>query len=65
MAVVALRPGAEANAEEIQEWCRNDSDLPTVKTPSRVEIVDSLPKNAIGKIAKAELRKQYAEAPST
>jgi acyl-CoA synthetase (AMP-forming)/AMP-acid ligase II len=64
MAVVALRPGAETSAQAIQEWCRNDSDLPTVKTPSRVEIVDSLPKNAIGKIAKAELRKQYAEAPS-
>jgi non-ribosomal peptide synthetase component E (peptide arylation enzyme) len=30
-----------------------------VKTPARVEIVESLPKNAIGKIAKGELRDRY------
>ena len=65
MAVVALRPGAETSADEIQAWCREQSSLPTVKIPSSVELVDSLPKNAIGKIAKAELRQRYkAETPS-
>jgi acyl-CoA synthetase (AMP-forming)/AMP-acid ligase II len=59
LAAVALRPGAETSADEIQEWCRDEPSLPTVKTPARVEIVDSLPKNAIGKIAKGELRDRY------
>lgn len=59
LAAVALRPGAETSAEEIQNWCREEPSLPTVKTPARVEIVDSLPKNAIGKIAKGELRERY------
>jgi acyl-CoA synthetase (AMP-forming)/AMP-acid ligase II len=63
MAVVALRPGADADADSIGQWCRDNDALPTVKTPARVEIVEALPKNAIGKIAKAELRKRYAEAP--
>jgi acyl-CoA synthetase (AMP-forming)/AMP-acid ligase II len=59
LAVAALRPGATASAEEIQEWCRDNAQLPTVKTPERVELVDALPKNAIGKIAKNELRERY------
>jgi len=61
MAVVALRPGASASADDIRRWCVDESTLPTVKTPGRVEIVDSLPKNAIGKIAKNELRDRYLE----
>jgi len=59
LAAVALRPGSTVSAEDIQEWCRNEPSLPTVKTPARVEILDSLPKNAIGKIAKSELRDRY------
>jgi acyl-CoA synthetase (AMP-forming)/AMP-acid ligase II len=59
LAAVALRPGAETTAEEIHEWCKAEPSLPTVKTPAQVEILDALPKNAIGKIAKAELRERY------
>jgi acyl-CoA synthetase (AMP-forming)/AMP-acid ligase II len=59
LAVVALRPGATASSEELQQWCKDEPSLPTVKTPARVELIDALPKNAIGKIAKAELRERY------
>lgn len=59
LAAVALRPDAASDAEQILAWCKAEPSLPTVKTPSRVEVLEELPKNAIGKIAKAELRDRY------
>jgi acyl-CoA synthetase (AMP-forming)/AMP-acid ligase II len=55
LAVVALKPGASATAAEILDFCRT-SVLPNFKRPERVEIVESLPKNATGKISKKEIR---------
>ena len=55
MAVVALRDGHEAEVQELIAWCKDDG-LPSIKVPERLEIVDVLPKNAVGKIAKKELR---------
>ena len=31
------------------------------KVPKRVHVVDELPRNAMGKVQKAELRKRYAQ----
>ncbi len=58
VAVVALKQGAEADGQELRLWCRQ-SELTSIKIPERVEFVDSLPKNAVGKIAKEELRDRY------
>jgi acyl-CoA synthetase (AMP-forming)/AMP-acid ligase II len=55
LAVVALKAGGRVGEDELAEWCRG-SGLPTIKVPQRVEVMDSLPKNAVGKIAKRELR---------
>ena len=58
VAVVALKHGASADDQELRLWCRQ-SELTSIKIPERVEFTDSLPKNAVGKIAKEELRSQY------
>jgi acyl-CoA synthetase (AMP-forming)/AMP-acid ligase II len=55
MACVALRDGASVEPESLIAWCREDG-LPTIKVPERVEILDALPKSAVGKILKKELR---------
>ncbi|WP_420638854.1 class I adenylate-forming enzyme family protein [Candidatus Poriferisocius sp.] len=55
VAVVARKQGATADSQELRQWCRH-SELSSIKVPERVEFVDSLPKNAVGKIAKEELR---------
>lgn len=54
-AFVVLKPGEQATAEEIIEYCR--TRLKTFKTPKELQFMDSLPKNIIGKVLKKELRK--------
>lgn len=56
-AVVCLKEGAEATAEEIIKMCKQN--LAGYKAPKSVEFMDALPKNAAGKIMKRELREKY------
>ena len=58
VAVVALKDGAEAAPEELRTHCRM-SELTSIKIPERIELMDSLPKNAVGKIAKNEIRDRF------
>ena len=58
VAVVALTEGASIDAEELRTHCRT-SELTSIKIPERVEVMEALPKNAVGKIAKNELRDRY------
>jgi acyl-CoA synthetase (AMP-forming)/AMP-acid ligase II len=53
-AVVATKPGAEAAGDELTAFCRDR--LARFKVPERVAFVDALPRNAGGKVLKAELR---------
>ena len=53
-AVVAFKPGQTATASEIIEYCKER--LAAYKYPRFVEIRDTLPKTATGKILKRELR---------
>src|SRR5205823_8294960 len=54
-AVVHLKPGAPATADEIREHCRRH--LADFKVPAYVELRDEpLPRNPAGKILKAQLR---------
>jgi acyl-CoA synthetase (AMP-forming)/AMP-acid ligase II len=57
-AVVVLR--AAADAEELQDFCR--SRLADYKVPRQIEFVDELPRNALGKVLKRELRNRFAPA---
>jgi long-chain acyl-CoA synthetase len=56
-AVVALKKGKEATADEIKAFCKKN--IAGYKTPKSIDFVDALPKNAAGKILKRELRDKY------
>jgi fatty-acyl-CoA synthase len=58
-AVVSIRPDTSLTAAEVIQYVR--SNLARFKTPRFVVFVDSLPKNASGKILKRELRLQYQD----
>jgi fatty-acyl-CoA synthase len=57
--VVAPAPGAAPSAQEIIDYCRGR--LVHYKAPRTVLFVAELPRNAMGKVQKAELRKQFCE----
>ncbi|MCT9935313.1 long-chain-fatty-acid--CoA ligase [Planotetraspora sp. A-T 1434] len=56
-AVVVLRPGAAANGEELIAWSRER--LAHFKCPSGVSFVETLPRNASGKLLKTRLRETH------
>ncbi len=56
-ALVVLKDGRRATAEEIIGLCRDN--LAAFKKPTSVEFVDHLPLTASGKVNKAELRERY------
>lgn len=55
-AAIVLKKGASLTAEEIQEWCRGR--LTRYKVPRIVEFRDSLPKTAVGKILRRQLKEE-------
>jgi O-succinylbenzoate-CoA ligase len=55
VAYVVKKPGADLTAEDILDICRNN--LAKYKCIKEVRLVDALPRNAVGKILKKELRK--------
>ena len=65
---VVLKPDETADAEEIQEWCKER--LAPYKVPTHVEFREELPKTTVGKILRRELVRQdkeqvEAEAPAS
>ena len=56
-AVVVLKKKDAPTAEEIMEYCR--SRLAGFKRPRSVVFIDSLPRNAMGKVLKKELREKF------
>jgi len=54
-AFCVLQKGQTVDTEEIIAFCRQK--LPTFKVPKAVQSVDVLPKNLLGKLLRAELRK--------
>ena len=57
-AVVVLEPGRTITLDEIRLHFAN-SGLAKQKTPERLVVVDELPRTALGKVRKADLRKTY------
>ncbi|KPV47411.1 hypothetical protein SE17_42435, partial [Kouleothrix aurantiaca] len=53
-AAVVLRAGQTATPADLIAWCR--ARMAGYKTPRRIEIVPALPRNAGGKVIRAELR---------
>ena len=63
VAFVVLRQGGQSKAGATQDLlthCR--SRLIRFKVPARIELLDELPKNAVGKIAKQELRARLSRS---
>jgi long-chain acyl-CoA synthetase len=56
---VSLHPGTTIDTDAIRDHLR--TSLAKYKLPVAITIMNDLPKNAVGKIAKPELRKQFAE----
>ena len=59
MAVVAA-PAGLLSAEQVRQHVRER--LAGYKVPRRVELIDSLPRDDNGKVAKRRLREQFAPA---
>jgi acyl-CoA synthetase (AMP-forming)/AMP-acid ligase II len=56
-AVVALKPGITATAEEIMQFCKER--LSSYKKPKSVDFLPELPRTAAGKISKKDVRAPY------
>jgi fatty-acyl-CoA synthase len=56
-AIVVLKPGKNANADEIIAYARER--FAGYKLPKSIDFVDDLPRNPSGKILKRELRERY------
>ena len=63
IAVLAKAPGAEGGRIETEAQIieQLSGRLAKFKCPKRVFIVDELPRNAMGKVQKAELRTRYGQ----
>jgi acyl-CoA synthetase (AMP-forming)/AMP-acid ligase II len=57
MAIVVPKTGSPLTAEEVIDWCHQR--LASFKKPTRVHFVSTLPRNALGKVLRHELREQY------
>ena len=60
VAVLVPEAGATLDADAVLEAVSRD--MAGFKRPRRVEIVDALPRNTMGKVQKAQLRETYADA---
>ena len=58
-AFVVLKPDATSSVDELIEHCR--TNLAKYKVPSFIELVPSLPKSAVGKVLRRELRDLEAQ----
>jgi len=58
-AIVELKPGSSASAEDLVTLCKDR--LGSAKSPKSVEIWPSVPRSAVGKVSKKEIRARYWE----
>ncbi len=59
--VAVVTPKADAKLEEKTIQAALADELAKFKQPKRVFITDDLPRNAMGKVQKKDLRQQYAK----
>jgi acyl-CoA synthetase (AMP-forming)/AMP-acid ligase II len=62
-AFVVVAPGAEVTDDEVRDWV--GGVLARYKVPAFVERRDALPRNALGKLNKLQLRGETADQPAT
>lgn len=59
VAAVVPAPGKDPQPQEVLDFI--SGDLARFKQPKTVRVIEALPRNVMGKVQKAELRKQYAD----
>ncbi len=52
-----MNQSLQITLKQLREWLKDK--LPEYQLPSRLEIVETIPRNAMGKVNKKELRRQY------
>ena len=57
---LVLKPGENAEEQEIKDWCKER--MAKFKVPTHVEFRDELPKTTVGKILRRELVREHKEA---
>ena len=62
LAVVVFREGEEASPDELREFLA--PNFAKWWLPDRFEVVDEIPKTAVGKFRKTALREQFAQQPA-
>ena len=55
MAFIGLIDGVELSYEDLKGWC--DGKMSSYKIPKDIKIIDALPRNAMGKVTKPDLKK--------
>jgi long-chain acyl-CoA synthetase len=58
-AFVVLKPGETATTDELIAFCKER--LAAYKVPRQIQFLDALPKSAVGKILRRELRDRAAQ----
>ena len=59
-AVVVRKPGETVTQEELIDFCK--ANLASYKKPKSVDFIDALPRNAMGKVLKRDLREKYGKS---
>ena len=59
MTIIVREPKADASEAELIAYCQDN--LAKSKTPRRIEFLESLPLNGVGKILKTQLRTCLSE----
>lgn len=55
MAFVGLVKGRELSHQNLKQWC--DGKMSSYKIPKNIKVIDALPRNAMGKVTKPELKR--------
>jgi len=55
LAFIGLNDGAELKYDDLKKWC--DGKMSSYKIPKDIKIIDALPRNAMGKVTKPDLKK--------
>ena len=61
-AAVVARPGAKVKPDGLQQFCRQH--LHNWKCPKEILLVETLPRNTMGKVLKEELKKLFTHEPT-
>ena len=55
MAFIGLKDGTRLQYDDLKQWC--NGKMSSYKIPKAIKIIDALPRNAMGKVTKPDLKK--------